>query len=110
MELYFVTLTGLNNYYGKKPLEIGRIISLEKEPSNHYDSEAVRATLPYIGTIGYVANSTSTVYAGTFSAGRIYDKIGDTAYARIMFITHSGAIAAVLPEGIEPAHSEQICF
>ena len=29
---YFVTITGLNHYYGKKPFEIGRIIKLIKEP------------------------------------------------------------------------------
>lgn len=50
-----------------------------------------------IDTIGYVANSTSTVYAGTISAGGLYDKIDDYAYAQTMFITHSSVIALVLP-------------
>ena len=36
---YFVTITGLNHYYGKKPFEIGRIIKLIKEPDNEYDKE-----------------------------------------------------------------------
>ena len=55
-----------------------------------------------IDTIGYVANSTSTVYAGTVSAGRLYDKIDDYAYAQTMFITHSSVIALVLsPEEVE---------
>ena len=58
--------------------------------------EAIRVELPVIGTIGYVANSTNTVYRGTASAGRIYDKIGDYAFARIFFVTHSSAIALVL--------------
>ena len=91
---YFVTITGLNHYYGAKPFEIGRVIKLIKEPDNEYDNEAIVAFLPFIDKI--VANSTNTVYQGTISAGRLYDKIEDYAYARVMFITHSSVIALVL--------------
>lgn len=99
---YFVTITGLNHYYGKKPFEIGRIIKLIKEPDNEYDKEAILAFLPFIDKIGYVANSTNTVYDGTISAGRLYDKIDDYAYAQTMFITHSSVIALVLsPDEVE---------
>lgn len=93
---YFVTITGLNHYYGKKPFEIGRIIRLIKEPDNEYDNEAIAAILPFIDKIGYVANSTNTVYDGTISAGRLYDKIEDYAYGKVMFVTHSSAIVLVL--------------
>ena len=93
---YFVTITGLNHYYGKKPFEIGRIIRLIKEPDNEYDNEAIAAFLPFIDKIGYVANSTNTVYDGTISAGRLYDKIEDYAYGKVMFVTHSSAIVLVL--------------
>lgn len=93
---YFVTVTGLDHYYGKKPFEIGRIIRLIKEPDNEYDNEAIAAVLPFIDKIGYVANSTHTVYSGTVSAGRLYDKIDDYAYGKVMFVTHSSAIALVL--------------
>lgn len=93
---YYVTITGINHYYGKKPFEIGRIIKLVKEPENEYDDEAISANLPFIDKIGYVANSTNTVYDGTISAGRLYDKISDYTYGKIMFITHTSAIALVL--------------
>jgi len=93
---YFVTITGLNHYYGKKPFEIGRIIKLIKEPDNEYDKEAILAFLPFIDKIGYVANSTNTVYDGTISAGRLYDKNDDYAYRKVMFVTHSSAIVLVL--------------
>lgn len=93
---YFVTITGINNYYGKKPFEIGRIIRLVKEPDNSHDDEAIFAFLPFVEKIGYVANSTHTVYSGTVSAGRLYDKIDDYAYAKVMFVTHSSVIALVL--------------
>lgn len=92
----FVTITGLNHYYGKKPFEVGRVFKIIKEPDNDYDDEAIFAFLPFIEKIGYVANSTNTVYQGTVSAGRIYDKIDDYAYAKTMFITHSSVIAIVL--------------
>ena len=104
---YFVTITGLNHYYGKKPYEIGRIIKLIKEPDNEYDKEAIAAFLPFIDKIGYVANSTNTVYDGTISAGRLYDKIEDYAYGRVMFVTHSSAIAIVLDkEDVEEPDDE----
>ena len=92
----FMTITGFKHYYDKKPLEVGRLVKLVKEPDNPYDNEAIAVTLPFIGKIGYVANSGKTVYAGTYSAGRLYDKIDDFAFAYIMFITHCSAIAVLL--------------
>lgn len=105
---YFITITGLNHYYGTKPFEIGRVIKLIKEPDNEYDNEAIVAFLPFIDKIGYVANSTNTVYQGTISAGRLYDKIEDYAYARIMFVTHSSVIALVLDkDDVEEADDDE---
>ena len=94
----FITITGGNNYFGKAPFKVGRIFKLEKEPDNDFDCEAIKATLPYIGTVGYVANSIHTVYEGTHSAGRLYDKFEDCTYAEIIVITHSSVIAKVLPD------------
>ncbi len=96
MEAMFITVTGCNHYYGLAPFEIGNIVKLVKDQKNEYDGEAIKIVMPYINTVGYVANSTSTTYKGTYSAGRLYDKIGEYAYARIMFVTHSSAIALVL--------------
>lgn len=102
MENTFVTITGVRNYYGMKPFKVGKIFRIVKEEDNDYDEEAIRAELPMIDTIGYVANSANTVFAGTVSAGRLYDKIDDYAYAQTMFITHSSVIALVLsPEQVE---------
>mgnify|MGYP000850819423 FL=1 len=91
-----VTITGLAHYYGTKPFKVGVVIKLKKEYDNKYDDEAIRAQLPYIGTVGYVANSTYTVYSGTYSAGRLYDKIGECACAKIILITHSSVVAEVI--------------
>ncbi len=98
---YFITITGLDEFYGDKPYELNSVVKITKEPSR-YDAEAIKTELPHLGTIGYVANSPETVYAGTISAGRLYDKIGDYAYAQIMFLTETGVIALVLsPEEVE---------
>ena len=94
--LYFVTITGIDHYYGKRPFKVGRIFQLIKDRKNQYDGEAIMAYLPFIEKIGYVANSVDTVYRGTLSAGRLYDKMGDYAFAKVMFITHSSVIAVVL--------------
>lgn len=97
MENIFITITGISHYYGKKPFEIGRTVKLIKEPDNPYDNEAIGVYLPFIDKIGNVANSVQTVFAGTQSAGRIWDKTGESAFAQVMFVTHSSVIALVLP-------------
>ena len=102
-ENIFVTITGMKDYLGLKPFKVGRIVKLAKEHNNEFDETAIRVELPFIETIGYIANSTNTVYKGTFSAGRLYDKIGEEAFAEIMFVTHSSAIAII----INPEENEE---
>ena len=79
-----MTLTGLNYRFGTAPFQVGQKVKLVKEPENAYDCEAVRAELPGLGKVGYVANSTRTVAGNCCSAGRLYDKIGDTAVAKVI--------------------------
>ena len=76
---YYVTLTGLNYRFGTQPFAVGQKVKLVKEPENDFDREAIRAELPGLGKVGYVANSTHTVLGDCYSAGRIYDKIGAAA-------------------------------
>lgn len=80
MAKIFITLTGTKHYFGNDFLEKGMKIRLEKEPDNEYDKEAIKVTYEGLGKIGYVANSSYTVIGESMSAGRLYDKIGDTAY------------------------------
>lgn len=110
MKNNFVTITGISHYYGSKPFKIGSIFKLVKEENNSYDGEAIRAELPMIDTIGYVANSTHTVYDGTISAGRLYDKIEDHAFAQTLFITHSSIIAVVLSDDEVEEINETVQF
>ena len=91
MKIYF-TLTGTNHYYGKKFLEKDMEIHLEKEPENDYDPEAIRVDLEGMGKIGYVANSPYTLVGKSYSAGRMYDKIGDTATGTVLYNLDKGVL------------------
>lgn len=48
-----------------------------------------------LGEIGHVANSAHTVIGESMSAGRIYDKIGDTAKAKVALVTPHGTICSL---------------
>lgn len=95
LELY-TTVVGLKNYEGNKVFKIGSIIKLIKEPENDYDTEAIACEIKYIGKVGYIANSTTTVIKGTMSAGRVHDKISDTSFAEVKFIDDDSVIAKIL--------------
>lgn len=98
----YVTVTGFSFYKGTGPFRIGNLIRCEKEPKNYHDAEAIKCTIPMIGTVGYVANSTDTVALGTMSAGRIYDQVSSKFYVRVMFITNSKIICRV-EDSAEPS-------
>ncbi len=91
----YISITGFKNYHSSYPFKIGHLVRCEKDPDNAYDNEAIKCTMPAIGTVGYVANSCSTVASGTMSAGRIYDKVGKKFYARVMFTTFTKIICRV---------------
>ena len=94
MKIWF-TITGTNHYFGADFLEKGMKVRLEKEPDNKYDREAIKVLLDGIGHIGYVANSPWTVIGESFSAGRLYDKIGDTAAGKVKLITDKGILCTL---------------
>ena len=96
-EELFITITGLAHYYGMTPVEIGRWVSVVKEPENAYDQDAIVVRMPLIGKIGYVANSVHTVTMGSLSAGRIYDHLPEECAAVIRFIAGSKVVAQVFP-------------
>lgn len=91
----FFTLAGTKHYFGDKFLEPGMKLNLKKEPDNEYDKEAIYVSMEGLGKIGYVANSPFTVVGESMSAGRMYDKIGDTAMAEVVFVTEKGVLCRV---------------
>ncbi|MDO4189893.1 MAG: HIRAN domain-containing protein [Lachnospiraceae bacterium] len=94
MKVYF-TLTGTNHWYGQAFLKKGMKVKLEKEPDNKYDKEAIKVSVKGLGQIGYVANSHQTVVGESYSAGRLYDKIGKKAKAEVVLKLNYGALCAI---------------
>lgn len=95
MEKLYVTLAGVQHYYGSDFLEKGTKLTLKKEPENEYDKEAIQVTMEGLGKIGYVANSPYTVIGECISAGRLYDKMENTAKAKVILVTQRGIICRV---------------
>ena len=106
----FITITGINHYYGIQPFSIGNIIRCVKEPDNIYDAEAISCAMPIIGKVGYVANSSYTVAAGTFSSGRVYDKVDKEFLCQVHFRMDKTVICKVLnntDRNVFEAYNEQ---
>lgn len=83
--LYFFTITGSNHRYSHEFFEPNMTVRLVKEPDNEVDKEAIKVRLEGLGHVGYVANSPYTAAKDNYSAGRLYDKIGDTAETTIFY-------------------------
>ena len=96
MKELYVTITGMKHYYGEAPFKVGKKIKCVKEPDNPYDSEAIRATMKHIGTVGYLANSPYTTVTGTRSAGAIGHKVKKKFTVEVMFITGTHVIGRVV--------------
>lgn len=92
MKKYYFTITGTGYCYGHDFIRHGMKVRLEKEPDNRADKEAIKVTMKGLGKIGYVANSTATVLGESMSAGRLYDKIGDKAYGKVLYVLPQGVI------------------
>lgn len=92
-KLFFTVINFSKN---NKVTKINSIVKLTKDLDNNYDDEAILVEMRYIGKIGYVANSVETVIRGTYSAGRLYDKIMDPDYGKICFVINDKIICQLL--------------
>ena len=100
MAKQYFTLTGCNHYFGNDFMKKGMKVKLKKEPKNEYDAEAIMVKMKGIGKVGYVANSAYTVKGDTMSAGRLYDKIGKKAKAKIVYVIPGGAICKLIEDEV----------
>ena len=98
MKKIYFTITGTCFYYGKDFFEKGMTVRLVKEPDNEYDNEAIRVELEGLGLVGYVANSPNTVVGESCSAGRLYDKIEDTAEGTVLYNVDGGVLCYIEKE------------
>lgn len=55
-----------------------------------------------LGKVGYVANSPFTVKGESMSAGRLYDRIGNKAKGKIVFVVDGGVVCKITDVGLEP--------
>ena len=74
---------------------ISSLWKIKRKKGNEYDKEAIKVTYEGLGKIGYVANSSYTVIGDSMSAGRIYDKIGKKAKAKVALVTDYGTICSI---------------
>ena len=102
-KIYF-TLTGIAHYYGNDFMEPGMEVLLEKDPDNDYDKEAILVKMPGLGQVGNVANSPYTVVGDSYSAGRMYDLIGDTAVGKVLYKLPKATLCELVVEEEEPYH------
>lgn len=98
-EIYF-TIAGTNHHHGQEFIEPKMEVKLVKEPDNEVDKEAIKVEMPGLGLIGYVANSPYTVAGESFSAGRLYDKIGDIARGTVLYVLPKGVLCVLNVEDV----------
>lgn len=96
----FITITGIDHYYGAYVYKVGGVLELVKEEDNHFDRDAVRVELPAIGKAGYVANSMNTIVKGTDSASRIARRIPARCSAIVRFIANDTVVAEIDSQAI----------
>jgi len=95
-KIYF-TITGLvQRLPDTEFIKPDMIVTLEKEPDNDWDKEAIKVNMPGLGHIGYVANSVHTVIGDSFSAGRLYDKIADKAEGKVLYNMGSAVVCELV--------------
>ena len=88
-------------------MEKGMKVRLEKEPDNEHDKEAIKVMVKGLGKVGYVANSPYTVIGESWSAGRLYDKIGDKAKGKVMMTMGKGVLCVLTPKERKPQNGEK---
>ena len=92
----YITINHLSDYGGSETFRVGHILTLVKDWDNCFDDEAIAVYNQYGCLCGYVANSTTTVCRGTYSAGRVYDQFDDTIQCMIQFIAEELLIALIV--------------
>ncbi len=85
-ESIYITINHLDDFMPVMNLKVGDTLTLKKEPDNIYDDEAIAAYTKDNFKCGYVANSVGTVARGTYSSGRLYDRICSKTECRVRFI------------------------
>ena len=92
MNRIYLTIAGVSHYFGSDFMEPKMKVRLLKEADNEFDREAIRVEMDGLGLVGYVANSPYTTLGHSFSAGRLYDKIGEQTQGEILYVLNQGVL------------------
>ena len=98
-EIYF-TIAGTKYHHGSEFMKPEMRVKLVKEPDNEVDTEAIKVEMAGLGLVGYVANSPYTVVGESYSAGRLYDKIGDEARGTVLYVLPDGVLCTLDPKSM----------
>lgn len=82
----YITINHLDDFESLLFLRVGDKLILRKDKKNVYDDEAIIVYKENKTKVGYVANSVHSVARGTYSAGRLYDRIEDETECIVRFI------------------------
>ena len=92
----YITVNHLDDFECTTFLKPGNKLILKKDKDNIYDDEAIIVYKENKTKIGYVANSVHSVARGTYSAGRLYDRIGEEAECIVKFMNEDMLIAEMI--------------
>ena len=98
MEKIYFTIAGTRHHYGQEFFETKQEVKLVKDLDNEFDKEAIKVEMDGLGLVGYVANSPYTVQGESMSAGRLYDRIGDTAKGVVKYVLPQGVLCELVEE------------
>ncbi len=91
----YITINHLDDFQSVSFLKPGDHLILKKDKNNIYDDEAITVYKENKTKVGYVANSVHSVARGTYSAGRLYDRIEDERKCIVRFVlTEEGCVIA----------------
>ena len=107
MKNIYFTIAGTKHHFGQEFFEPKMEVTLVKEPDNEFDKEAIRVEMDGLGLVGYVGNSPYTVLGESMSAGRLYDRIGDTAIGVVKFVLPQGVLCQLCEASIEAEAENQ---
>lgn len=106
MKNIYFTISGTKHRFGQEFFEPKMEVKLVKEPDNEYDKEAIRVEMDGLGQVGYVGNSPYTVLGESMSAGRLYDRIGNTAVGVVKYVLPQGILCELVQEAEEISKEE----
>ena len=89
----YVTIDHLDDFECTSILRPGDRLVLKKDKENIYDDEAIIVYKENKTKIGYVANSVHSVARGTYSAGRLYDRMKDESRCTVRFVLQEDGCA-----------------